>query len=849
MTEPYKKPSGAMFRKQAKEREERKGQVLKKTPKLSSFFSNVNLDPCSSSRVPVSVLPSESDINLNMESLSSENQKIPTCMPQALPSLSIGPLSSNNQNNKNVVSTTAYQAKETEDVLSYDPALWLVNENLRNFIFSTGLQQNDGKDFSKSERKYNTQSRHLTKAMFLKPLANGEIINRNWLVYSESTGKVFCGPCKLFNGKTTFANQGFNDWKHFHMIAEHENSLEHRECVSKYCTRERIEGRVDTEIAKQYNEEVEYWRNVLRRVSETIKFLASRGLALYGRNETIGSPQNGNFLGCIELISKFDPFMAGHIARYGNKGTGIPSYLSSTIVDELIILQADCVRKAIITEVTNAKYYSISVDSTPDISHVDQLTFIIRYVLPSGYPVERFITFLPNSGHSGEDIENVVMVTILETLKLDINNCRGQSYDNASNMSGRYKGLQSRIKQRNPVAFYVPCAAHSLQLAGSAATESSDDSVKFFSLEQQLYTFFARSVSRWQILVNKFDKDSLTLKSLSKTRWSARSDASKALYNSYDKVIAALDDIKKDPLQKTETKMEAKFIYENVKTLEMTIMLCFWNRVLQQFHNVNVQLQAVDINLSVVVNLYKSLISALNVLREESEFQILETEAIHLCGTTEYSKDSKRQKSLKLNIEDHTNFTGKQSLRIEKYYVAIDSLIQNIEERLSVYTKLNSNFDFLWNLKEVNNTEIRHKANLLQQIYNADLDATFPTECVNLAQFLKENKFMNSLDTVEDKLFPQQLLQLIKSLNVGSIYTNIEIILRIYLTMAVTNCSGERSFSALKRVKNYLFFSYQQEKLQGLAILYIESDILCSLSFDEIIEKFAKAKSRKQSFI
>lgn len=73
MTEPYKKPSGAMFRKQAKEREERKGQVLKKTPKLSSFFSNVNLDPCSSSRVPVSVLPSESDINLT---LSHCHQKI-----------------------------------------------------------------------------------------------------------------------------------------------------------------------------------------------------------------------------------------------------------------------------------------------------------------------------------------------------------------------------------------------------------------------------------------------------------------------------------------------------------------------------------------------------------------------------------------------------------------------------------------------------------------------------------------------------------------------------------------------------------------------------------------------------
>lgn len=34
----------------------------------------------------------------------------------------------------------------------------------------------------------------------------------------------------------------------------------------------------------------------------------------------------------------------------------------------------------------------------------------------------------------------------------DIMNCRGQSYDNASNMSGIYSGLQARIKTINPLA-------------------------------------------------------------------------------------------------------------------------------------------------------------------------------------------------------------------------------------------------------------------------------------------------------------------------------------------------------------------------------------------------------------
>ncbi|GFS43999.1 hypothetical protein TNIN_228121 [Trichonephila inaurata madagascariensis] len=37
-----------------------------------------------------------------------------------------------------------------------------------------------------------------------------------------------------------------------------------------------------------------------------------------------------------------------------------------------------------------------------------------------------------------------------------------------------------------------------------------------------------------------------------------------------------------------------------------------------------------------------------------------------------------------------------------------------------------------------------------------------------------------------------------------NIYPGIDIALSIYLSVPATNCSGERSFSILKRVKNYL---------------------------------------------
>ena len=66
------------------------------------------------------------------------------------------------------------------------------------------------------------------------------------------------------------------------------------------------------------------------------------------------------------------------------------SYISLTNREELIAQMGQKVLSAIVAEIKSAKYISISVDSTPDIMHVDQLTLITRYVAQYG-PVEQFI--------------------------------------------------------------------------------------------------------------------------------------------------------------------------------------------------------------------------------------------------------------------------------------------------------------------------------------------------------------------------------------------------------------------------------------------------------------------------
>jgi hypothetical protein len=83
-------------------------------------------------------------------------------------------------------------------------------------------------------------------------------------------------------------------------------------------------------------------------------------------------------------------------------------------------MMANKVRKSIIEELTEAGYFSLSVDSTPDNSHIDQLTIVVRYVSPTdGKPVERFLNFIPIESHTGEDLANVVMKYLCTDCEID----------------------------------------------------------------------------------------------------------------------------------------------------------------------------------------------------------------------------------------------------------------------------------------------------------------------------------------------------------------------------------------------------------------------------------------------
>ena len=221
--------------------------------------------------------------------------------------------------------------------------------------------------------------------------------------------------------------------------------------MTKWCEFSRFltaTGGIDLYLEAQISTETTRWKAVLTRILDCVLFLSQRNLPFRGTNEVIGAFDNGLFLGLLELIAKAEPLISEHL-RKSSTVSGKVSYLSATIQNEFISILANNVVQKIIHEVRNAKYYSIIIDSTPDVSHIEQLSFVLRYTYFDHHYrkveiIERFIGYVELGSTTGESIAHKIIENISK-LGLDILDCRGQGYDNGANMAGFVKGVQNRI--------------------------------------------------------------------------------------------------------------------------------------------------------------------------------------------------------------------------------------------------------------------------------------------------------------------------------------------------------------------------------------------------------------------
>ena len=131
-------------------------------------------------------------------------------------------------------------------------------------------------------------------------------------------------------------------------------------------------------------------------------------------------------------------------------------------------------------------------------------------------------------------------------------------------------------------------------------------------------------------------------------------------------------------------------------------------------------------------------------------------------------------------------------------------------------------------------------------IYREDLETELSDELIQL--FFMVDLF--NAERNEHERIEKFMYRIIIGHNFKATFPNVEIMLRIYLSLMVSNCTGERTFSKLNIMKSVLRSTMGQDRLNSLSLLSIECDVSRMLDYESIIviDEFVYSKIRKGWF-
>jgi hypothetical protein len=221
----------------------------------------------------------------------------------------------------------------------------------------------------------------------------------------------------------------------------------------------------------------------------------------------------------VNLLAKYDAPLTNHLRAVRNSklnrkrkptlktkgkrsrsGRGnVVSFMSADSQNKIINSIGNQLQKVIAGEINAAGMYSIAMDCTTDSSHADQLSIIIRYLNKTLDIVERLVSIQRVKDSSAQWLFNTLK-EILKESSLSLDDAVRQSYDGASFMTGKYKGVKTLVQQANPQCLLIWTFDHVLNLVIMEACGSSLAAKSLFGALEKLYAFFSQSRKRSDIL-------------------------------------------------------------------------------------------------------------------------------------------------------------------------------------------------------------------------------------------------------------------------------------------------------------------------------------------------------------
>ena len=427
---------------------------------------------------------------------------------------------------------------------------------------------------------------------------------------------------------------------------------------------------------------------------------------------------------------------------------------------------------------------------TPDMSHHEQMSVILRYVLcneEAAVVKETFFGYLRISDSTGKGLLDAFLEKATE-LQLELSDCRGQSYDNGANMKGKHSGVQARMLDINPKAVYVPCANHTLNLVVVDSANSSTKALTFFGVLTRLYVLFSSSAQRWEILKKHVE---LSIKSQSDTRWESRIKCIKPLRYNLKEVLLALKDLEAISIERKDGRAasETKSLIAHLSKWSFLLSVFIWYDILFQVNKASKILQSYGVSLHTMETEIQATEKFLQNYRPTG-YDSAATSAVEIAQELDIdpsfppSRSGKKRRLFDYQGKEEQRATPELKFKSNFFYPLVEQAIMSIKERFNLLREVSSAFSFLYTrdkllLVQQENALLTCCKEFQKKFGDIDSDE-MSAELQRFVLILQKKRNLNTAQDFLNYLLKTHLFEL---------YPNVYIALRILLTCPVTVAS------------------------------------------------------------
>lgn len=359
-----------------------------------------------------------------------------------------------------------------------------------------------------------------------------------WLEYDEDLQGAFCKFCKKWakaSNKTggTWVTKPFNNWKKaVAKMKEHAESEGHvHACqIETSSATALLRGSIAQRLQQVQESERLKNRAAIKSLLRCTHFLAHQHIA-----------HTTNFSELVDLVVSCGGEDLRHFLEKAGKNA---TYTSKDAVVDFVETIGLWVEECLLKRLRQAQYFSLLADECTDISTIEELSVVIRWV-EDGLPVEHFIELVPLKKADA----NAIYENLIDCLKkkgLMVSNIIGMGFDGAATFSGKHNGVQALLNRNSPHSIFVHCHCHLLQLACVQAANSTQGIKHVYTTLTTLWKYFHYSPKRAECLreiQRVLDMSEFKIIKPSDTRWLAHERCVKVVKENYCTIVNALNNI------------------------------------------------------------------------------------------------------------------------------------------------------------------------------------------------------------------------------------------------------------------------------------------------------------------